>query len=210
MKGFVMSDIQKVSITVLLPAGILPLDLMAAVHRLAEKYSLRIYLSTMQNLRLIDVPEDVAESVKAELTQLGAELKGPGKFPIPRVCVGEGYCNLGLVDTEKLSSKILAKFSSRPHTKAKLKIAIAACTLCCPGVKTTDIGIMATREGYEVFAGGKGGPYPQLGRRIARRIDEERVMEIIGELIEFHDRKTEKKQRMHKLLEDNEFPFPEV
>lgn len=201
---------KNVSITVLLRAGSLPLDLMAAVHRLAEKYSLRIYLTTMQNLRLIDVPEDMAENVKAELIQLGAELKEPGKFPIPRVCVGEGHCNLGLIDTEKLSSTILAKFSPRPHTKAKLKIAIAACTLCCSGVKTTDIGIMATREGYEIFAGGKGGPYPQIGRRIARKVDEDRVVEIIGELIEFHDRKTEKKQRMYKLLEDTEFPFPEV
>ena len=205
-----MGEMKKVSITVLLPAGILPLELMAAAHRLASRYSLRVYLSTAQNLRLIDVPEDVAEGVKAELTQLGAQLKGPGKFPIPRVCVGEGHCNLGLIDTEKLSRKILARFSSRSHTKAKLKIAIAACTLCCSGVKTSDIGIMATREGFEVFAGGKGGPYPQVGRRIARKVDDDRVVELIGELIEFHDRKTEKKQRMYKLLDDTEFPFPEV
>jgi len=205
-----MREVKNVSITVLLPAGLLPLELMAVAHRLAEEYSLRIYLSTAQNLRLIDVPEDAAEKIKAELTVLGAELKGPGKFPIPRVCVGEGHCNLGLIDTERLSRKILAKFSSRPHTKAKFKIAISACTMCCSNAKTTDIGIMATRDGYEVFAGGKGGPFPRIGRRIARKIDEERVLKIIEELVEFHDRKTEKKQRMHKLLDDAEFPFPEV
>ena len=78
-----MSDVKKVSITVLLPSGMLPLELMAAVHGIAEQYSLRIYLSNAQNLRLIDVPEDVADTIKAELKALGCDLKGPGKFPIP-------------------------------------------------------------------------------------------------------------------------------
>jgi len=205
-----MKDANKVSITVLLPSGRLPLELMAAAHRLAQQHGLEVYLSTMQNLRLIDVPEEVAESVRAELLALGCELKGPGKFPVPRVCIGMGHCNLGIMDPEELSTRIFARFAGRTHTKAKFKIAIAACTMCCSGVKTTDIGIMATRDGYEVYAGGKGGPFPQIGRRIARRVDEERVLDVIAELVEFHDRKTEKKQRMYKLLGDQEFPFPEV
>jgi NAD(P)H-nitrite reductase large subunit len=69
---------------------------------------------------------------------------------------------------------------------------------------------MATREGFEVFAGGKGGPYPKIGRRIARRENEDRVLEIIDRLVEFHDQKTESKQRFYKLLDDPEFPFAEV
>ncbi|SHO52775.1 NAD(P)/FAD-dependent oxidoreductase [Desulfopila aestuarii] len=205
-----MSDVKNVSITVLLPSGMLPLDLMAAAHRIAEKYSLRIYLSNAQNLRLIDVPEDVADTIKTELKALGCELKGPGKFPIPKVCIGQGHCNLGLIDTGKLSNKILEKFSSRPHTKAKFKIAVAACPLSCSDTKTSDIGIVATREGFEVYAGGKGGPFPKVGHRIERNCDEERVLEIITELVEFHHQKTEKKQRMNKLLGDTEFPFSEV
>lgn len=205
-----MSDVKKVSITVLLSAGILPLDMMAAAHRIAEQYSLRIYLSNAQNLRFINVPEDMADTIKTELKALGAELKGPGKFPVPKICVGQGHCNLGLIDTEMLSKSILERFSSRTHTKAKFKIAVAACPLCCSDTKTTDIGIVTTRDGFEVYAGGKGGPFPRVGRRIERNADEERVLEIIAELVEFHDSKTEKKQRMNKLLGDAEFPFAEV
>lgn len=205
-----MEESKTVSITILLPAGRLPLDIMEAVHRLAGRYGFGIYLSTLQNLRLIGVPEDVAEEVRGELAALGAQFKGPGKFPLPRVCIGKEHCNIGIMDPADLSDKILAKFVGRPFTKAKFKIAIAGCTMCCSNVKTTDIGIMATRDGYEVFAGGKGGPFPQVGRRIARKVDEERVLAIISELVEFHDRKTDKKQRMYKLLSDPEFPFPEV
>ncbi len=205
-----MDEQKNVSITVLMPAGLLPLPLMEAVHQLADHYGFGIYLSTLQNLRLIDVPADAADDVKAKLAGLGADFKGPGKFPIPRVCIGQGHCNLGVIDTEQLSKRILEKFDYREHTKAKFKIAIAGCTMCCSGVKTTDIGVMATRDGYELFAGGKGGPFPQIGRRIERNADEARVLEIIGELVEFHDKKTEKKQRMYKLLSDPDFPYPEV
>lgn len=205
-----MNREKKISITVLVPAGRLPLEIMAAAHRLAEKYSLEVYLSTLQNLRLTSVPESVAEEIKSVLAPLGAEFKGPGKFPLPRVCVGKDHCNLGIIETEALSQKILKKFADRAKTKAKFKIAIAGCTMCCSGVKTTDIGIMATRNGYELFAGGKGGPFPKIGRRIEKKASEERVLEIISILVEFHDKKTEKKQRMYKLLDDPDFPFAEA
>lgn len=198
------------SITILLQAGRLPQVLLAAVHMLAEKHKLGVYLTTLQNLRLTNVPEAAEEEVKAVLSAVGAEFKAPGKFPIPRVCVGLGHCAAGLIDTESFSGKILSHFAARSHTKGKIKIALAGCPMCCSGVKTSDIGIMATRSGYEVFVGGKGGANPRVGRRIARQITEAEVMDILACLIEFHDRKTEKKQRLHKLLDDPEFPFPEI
>lgn len=201
---------KKISVTVLLPAGRLPLEIMLEAHRLAEKYCLGIYLSTMQNLRFTDVPESVVEELKNVLIALGAEFKGPGKFPIPRICVGKDHCNLGLIDTEQLSQRVLNRFGSREHTKAKFKIAIAGCTMCCSGAKTTDIGIMASRDGFEMYVGGKGGPFPKIGRRIARKIDEEKVLQIIEQLVEFHDKHTEKKQRMAKSLDIDGFPFVAV
>lgn len=205
-----MEEKKTVSITILLPAGRLPLEVMEAAHGLANEYSFGIYLSTAQNLRLISVPEEVADTVKGRLSALGADFKAPGKFPIPRVCIGEGHCKLAVSDPEQLSAKILDAFSDREKTKAKFKIAISACTMCCSSAKTTDIGIMATRDGYEVFAGGKGGPFPKTGRRIGKGADESGVLEIVKELVEYHDKKTEKKQRIFKLLKESDFPFAEV
>lgn len=201
---------KNVGITVLLPAGRLPLAIMDAALQLAKQYNFGVYVTTAQNLRLNAVPSEVADEVKSTLTALGADLKGPGKFPLPKVCIGKDHCNIAVSDPNDLSQKILAKFSSRKHTKAKFKIGISACSMCCSSAKLVDIGIMATREGYDVFAGGKGGCFPQIGRRIERKADDARVLEIIDELVEFHDKKTEKKQRMYKLLSDPEFPFTEV
>ena len=205
-----MSESKTQSITVLVPAGRLPLDIKEAANRLAIENSFGIYLSTAQNLRLIDVPEAAVDDVKKELAVLGADFKAPGKFPIPRVCIGEGHCKLGIIDTQDLSTKILDRFTDKEKTKAKFKIAISACTMCCSSAKTTDIGIMATRNGLDVFAGGKGGPFPKVGRRIAQGVAEETALEMVSVLVDFHDRKTEKKQRIFKLLEDPDFPYPEV
>ena len=155
-----------VSITVLLPAGRLPLDIMETTHGLAEKYNFGIYLSLTQNLRMINVPESAVDHVKKELAALGADFKGPGKFPLPRICIGKPHCNLGVVDTEQLSRKVLERFGDRKNTKARFKISIAGCTVGCPWTKNTDIAIMATRLGYTVYAGGKGGLVPRIGRRI--------------------------------------------
>jgi sulfite reductase beta subunit-like hemoprotein len=200
---------EKVSITVLLPAGRLPLELMQKAHDLAARYGLDIYLSTLQNLRLLNVPQSAAAEIKEALAALGADFKAPGKFPIPRVCVGKPHCNLGLIDTSELSGKVLARFANREKTKAKLKIAISACILSCSGTRTSDIGIVAGRNGYDIYAGGKGGPAPKIGRRIRKEVSEEEMLATVETLIAFHDSKTGSKQRMIKLLDDADFPFAE-
>ncbi len=194
----------------MLPAGRLPLDMMKITYGLAEKHHFGIYFSLTQNMRLINVPESAVDSVKEELAVLGANFKGPGKFPIPRICVGKPHCNLGVVDTEQISRKILQRFGKRKRTKAKFKICIAGCTIGCPWPKNSDISIMATRAGYTVYAGGKGGPFPQIARRIRLKATEDEVLDIIAALVDFHDRKTKTKQRIYKLLADPEFPFPAV
>lgn len=196
-------------ITVLLPAGRLPLGLMAKAHDVAEKYGLGIYLSTAQNLRFLDVSEDLVDEVKKELAAVGADFKGPGKFPLPRICIGKSHCKLGVIDTEKLSDRILERFKGRPKTKPKFKIAVSGCVLCCSSPKTTDIGIVASKVGFEVYVGGKGGPYPKVGRRILRGVDENTVLDTVEKIVAFHDVHTKQKQRMRKLIDHPGFPYPD-
>ena len=199
-----------ISLTILLPAGRLPLAIMAKAHEIANENNLGIYLSTAQNLRLLSVPESKLATIKEQLSALGANFKGPGKFPIPRVCVGQGHCKLGIIDTALVSDKILARFADLEKTKPKFKISLSACTLCCAGTKLTDISVMATRNGYEVFVGGRGGANPKIAKRIKRGASEDEMLVAIETLVEFHQQKTGKKQRMFKLLADPEFPFAEV
>ncbi len=198
------------SLTILIPEGVVPVPMLNTVTELVRRYDLGLYLSTAQNLRLLDMREEDEPAIRAALAEAGAEVKGPGKFPKPKICVGGKYCSLGLVDTMALSRKILAAFKGRGPFKPKFKIAIAACPASCSDALLTDIGIKATRAGFEVFAGGKGGPFPKIGRRIAKGADEEQVLAMIERLVAFHGEKTEKKQRFAKLMEEPDFPYPEV
>lgn len=196
-------------ITILLPAGRLPLEIMAKAREMAEKFNLGVYLSTAQNLRLLDVSEEYVEEVKKELAIVGADFKAPGKFPLPRICIGESHCKMGVIDTEKLSSHILERFKGKEKTKAKFKIAVSGCVLCCSSPKTTDIGVVASKAGFEVYVGGKGGPYPKVGRRILRGVGEDEVLDSVEKIVAFHDTHTKQKQRMRKLIDHPEFPYPD-
>ena len=202
-----MSEVK--SLTVLLPGGVLPPALLRAVNDLAGKYRFRMYLSTAQNLRLMGIAPDDFDAIKAALTACGAEFKGPGKFPLPKICVGQESCNLGLVDTFRISRIILERFKDRKNVKPKFKIAVSGCPAACSGPLLADIGIVATRTGFDMYVGGKGGPVPKVGRRVVRGTDEAGLLDSIERLVDFHDVKTAKKQRFYKLLDDPEFPFRE-
>ncbi len=197
-------------INILLPAGRLPLPLLAEVNALAACYGLEIYLTTLQNLRLLGVPKEAAADIRNRLAALDATFKAAGVFPVPRICIGGPHCKLGLIDTKALSDRILERFATRSSTKAKLKIAISGCVLSCSGTRTSDIGIVAGPNGFELHVGGKGGAAPKIGRRIKKDATEQEILDAIATLIDFHDRKTVSKQRLRKLLDDPDFPFPAV
>ncbi|MEJ2691231.1 MAG: nitrite reductase, partial [Deltaproteobacteria bacterium] len=146
-------------------------------------------------------------AVKGELRAAGAELKAPGRFPKPKVCVGKPSCNLGLVEIDQLAKKIWQRFGSRTSVKPKFKIALAACPASCSNALLADIGVIATRNGYDIYFGGKGGTRPRVGERIVRGADDERVLDVIGQLVALHDSKPGSKLRMFKLLDDPDFPF---
>lgn len=204
------SENKTTSITILLPAGRLSTPLMKTLAALSEKFGFSHYLSTLQNLRLINVPEEHVEEIKDEIAAHGVDFKRPGLFPIPRICIGKPHCNLGVIDTAALSQQILDHFDDREKTKAKLKIAISGCILSCSGTRTSDIGIVANRNGYDFYAGGKGGPSPTVGRRLKRDIGLTELLETIKIIVDFHDQKTGKKQRLSKLITHPDFPFQEI
>ncbi|MBU0730422.1 MAG: nitrite reductase [Proteobacteria bacterium] len=195
------------SITIALTAGRLPLNQLELIFELARQHGLGIYLTTLQNVRLTGISEESFDAIKARLVALGAVVKRPGLFPVPRVCVGSPHCKLALIDTEVISQRILDYFSSMDAVKPKLKIAVSACPASCSGTVLSDIGIMATRSGYDVYAGGMGGPMPRNGRRVLRRADEAGMLAAVQKLIDFHQASPGKKKRMRKLIDAPDFPF---
>lgn len=199
----------KKTLTIMLPGGALSKELLSKVADLAARFEFDIYLSTAQNLRLYGIPADELEALKAELAPLKVRFKEPGRFPLPRVCIGKRSCNLGIIDTMVLSDLILARYGEMVGVKPKLKIAIAGCPASCSNAMLTDIGLVATRQGLDLYVGGKGGPQPRVGRRVLRQVSDEEALTAIGRIVEFHNSQTAKKQRLVKLIDEPGFPFSE-
>lgn len=195
-------------ITILLPGGLIAPEEMKAVIAVAARFDLSCYATTAQNLRLLGATRENLDEIKRMLKDSGFHLKEAGRFPKPKVCIGLPYCKLGLADTFALSKRILERFGNRSGVKPKWKIALSGCPACCTGSKLVDVGVVATRKGFDVFAGGKGGLQPKTGKRIARAVSEGEVVEMIGRLADYHAAHTGKKQRMFKLLGREDFPFP--
>ncbi|MBU0480276.1 MAG: nitrite reductase [Proteobacteria bacterium] len=197
------------SVTIMLPGGKLPGAVLQKVTELRKVFTFDIYLTTAQNMRLYNIEKSELAPIKAALVEVGATFKKPGLFPLPKVCIGSGNCKLGLADTDALSEKIIEHFKDLENVKPKFKIAISGCPAMCSGALLTDIGVVATRNGYDIYAGGKGGPTPKVARRVARNLEEGEALRIIREIVDFHQRKTTQKQRIFKLLDDPEFPSRE-
>lgn len=195
-------------ITVVAPSGVLSPQTLQAIADVAREYALEPYITTTQNVRLLGIDDTYVDAVRDRLVAAGAVIKTPGRFPKPKVCVGTKGCKLGLVDAIGLGNRIVAHFSGWQEIKPKLKIALAACPASCSGALLVDIGIVATKAGYDIYVGGKGGPFPKKGRRIVRRADEARVLEVLATVVAHHNRKTRQKQRLVKEIDEPDFPFP--
>lgn len=205
-----MSSTENVHITVILPAGRLPLDIMSKAQEIAAEHDLEVFITTAQNIRLLSVPAEKVDGIKDALSELGARFKVKGTFPKPRICMGAPYCKAAPKNTKELSDAILAKFGSREITKPKYKIAIAGCKIGCSNPRTTDFGIIGTKDGYDLYLGGKGGPKPAIGVCVKKGLDQEQLLEVMSTLVDYHHENTDKKSRIAQLMENDDFPFKAI
>ena len=59
----------------------------------------------------------------------------------------------------------------------------------------------------DLYVGGKGGPLPKTGKKVAKGLSEDEIVDAVGKLADFHAAGTPKKLRMFKLVENQDFPF---
>lgn len=198
-----MSKPEFATVTVILPSGELPIEWMKVATEVAEKYNLKIYFSLAQNLRLIGVKEEDIEAVKAPFAALGAQFKTKGKIHKPRMCTGKRYCNMGHIDTDALSAKIMARYGSE-MVGTKVKLSIAGCGNCCSNPKKSDIGMLASAKGINIYLGGQMGRNPSDGVLAVKNTDDDKVLEVIGRVVEFYQGLEGKKMRLCRHLEADE------
>ncbi len=145
---------------------------------------------------------------KETCTQLAAELiplfpkKQTHKewFTYIQACPGMDSCKFGVRDGEALAAQI-EKIKLPGPLRAKMKIGIAGCQMCCTEPYVRDLGILAERKGWKIIFGGNAGGRARVGDVIAEGLTDDQVVELIRRCLIVYQDNAGAKVRSARFLE---------
>ena len=116
-----------------------------------------------------------------------------------KFCPGNVLCVNGLQNTIEIAEK-LKKFEGM-ELPDKMKIAISGCPNSCTEPAVRDIGLMGTKDGFKIFAGGSAGRKPRIGWVLAEKVKPEDAEKIVEKIIEFYKANAKRGQRLGDFIE---------
>jgi len=133
-----------------IPAGLISLDQMAGIIRIARKYKAEMHLTTRQTVELVHINPEHIEKIVHDLeknnTPLGAE-----KSEIVNItaCPGTERCRFAMIDSISLARELDEKFFGR-DMPVKFRIAVSSCPNSCVSEKLNEIGITGVVRPYRI------------------------------------------------------------
>ena len=118
-------------------------------------------------------------------------------------CVGSTWCRYGVQDAVGWAVAIEERYKGirMPH---KFKMAVSGCTRECAEAQSKDLGIIATKSGWNVYVCGNGGMKPRHADLIAEDLSDEMCQKICDRFIIFYCRTGDRLQRTARWLEQLE------
>lgn len=161
-------------------SGHLPGEKMLAVAQLAHEVgSLRVRLTTAQNLVVLDVPERKVERLRRGLEALDL-LVAPSSFRTGTLaCTGNQFCKLALTETKDRASDLIEHLERvLPDFQVPFRISVTGCPNSCAHYQVCDIGFVGDFlntpagkvEAYRVYLGGHLGDGYVFGRELKKKI----------------------------------------
>ncbi len=181
------------------PCGLVTPDLLRRIADVAERYGCQaLKITSAQRIALIGLQ---AKDIDAAWAELGL---GPGGLAgdcvrSVRVCTGMQYCKRAQQDSVPLGLQI-----DRDHhgksMPGKLKIGVSGCANQCAETATKDIGLVGSRQGWDLWVGGSGGAVPCLGTRIFRGASAEQAKSLVDGVVAFFQANARPKERLCRTL----------
>jgi dissimilatory sulfite reductase (desulfoviridin) alpha/beta subunit len=133
-----------------IPAGLITVDQMEGIVRIARKFNTGVHLTTRQTIELVHVlPASLdllAEDLAANGTPVGAE-----KAEIVNItaCPGTNRCRFAMIDSISLARTLDEKFFGK-EMPVKFRIAVSSCPNSCVSERLNEIGITGVVRPYRV------------------------------------------------------------
>ena len=167
---------------------------------LAERYADGHLRNTiMQNLLIVNVPNEQAPRVAAELTAVGLPVRASAFARATVACTGSEFCKLALTETKGFARWLSEELDQRlPGFQEHLKLHITGCPNSCGQHWIADIGIEGKKlkvdgrmvDAYYFCVGGSVGEFASIARPVGFRCAASQVPEAIERLLrEFNERR---------------------
>ncbi len=176
-----------------------PADL-AKIADIAQRYgSAELKITSDGRLMILDIAEEDVDKVWRELDMPVSMLYGTGVRNV-QCCLGGVYCKQGMRDARAMARKLEEKFLNA-ELPGQFQIAVCGCPYQCSDTYVSDIGLVGMMDGWRVLAGGCGGPRPMLCEEVAKGLDDEQAVAMIGSIIEYYKTNAGRHQRLGALIE---------
>jgi sulfite reductase (ferredoxin) len=140
-------------------------DALAVVADLADKYGGgRVRTTTEQKMVILDVPDERADALVAELEAHDLAVKPSVFRRYMMACTGIEFCKLAIVETKGRAMNLIDELERRlPDFTAPVTINVNGCPNSCARIQTADIGLKGSLvtddagnqvEGFQIHLGG--------------------------------------------------------
>ncbi|WP_332843156.1 hypothetical protein [Paraclostridium sp. AKS73] len=177
------------------PAGLITSDQLRKLADVADKYNVQaIKITAAQRIALVGLEENDIDSVWQDLGMKPGAAIGLCVRSI-KTCPGTSFCKRGFKDSVSIGLKLDDRYHGM-NLPNKLKIGVSGCPNSCADNHTRDIGLMGTPKGWTVFVGGKGGTIPRLGDRLVMGIPDEKVLDLVDDIVNLYSDNANNKERL--------------
>jgi sulfite reductase (ferredoxin) len=167
---------------------------------LSDKYADgHLRATVMQNLLIVNIPNEHAEKVADELTAIGLPVQASAFARGTVACTGSEFCKLALTETKGFARWLTEELDNRlPGFEQQLKLHITGCPNSCGQHWIADIGIEGKKikhngkmvDAYYFCIGGSVGQFASIARPVGYRCAATEVPDSIERLLKnFNEQK---------------------
>ena len=168
-------------------------DQLRIAAALAERFADgHVRTTVMQNLLLVNIPNQQADQVATELQSAGLPVGGTTFLRGTVACTGSEYCKLALTETKGFARWLVSELDERlPGFDQQLKLNITGCPNSCGQHWIADLGIEGKKikvdgrmqDAYYFCVGGAVGKFQSIARPVGYRCLATEVPDAIERLL---------------------------
>jgi len=181
------------------PCGVITSEQLRRIAAVADKFGCQaLKITNAQRIALVGLRQDQVDAVWEALDMPTGHAVGDCVRSV-KACPGTTFCKRGQRDSLAVGLA-LDRLQHGRKLPAKFKIGVSGCPNQCSETAIKDIGLVGSRNGWDVWVGGSGGVTPRLAVRLARQLDDELVIAIVGRILDHYEREAKPKERFFKFI----------